>query len=76
MMTVQCSRYYSKERPVPQAYSPALSLMAVERPLCPDCQSRMVLSQVEIGARGSELLTFECLQCDRQPKSPFKMARD
>jgi transposase-like protein len=50
---------------MPQAYSP--ELMAIERPRCPECQSRMMLSRVELGPAGSDLLTFDCLECDRGP---------
>jgi hypothetical protein len=54
---------------MPQAYSPEPSLLAIERPRCPECQTRMMLTRVERGPAGSDLPTFECLKCEREAKS-------
>ena len=36
------------------------SLLPIERPRCPKCQSRMMLARIEPGPNGSDLRTFEC----------------
>ena len=40
------------------------SLLPIERPRCPKCQSRMMLARIEPGPNGSDLRTFECAKCD------------
>jgi hypothetical protein len=39
-----------------------------ERPLCPTCQSRMLLGHIKTGASGLDLRTFECATCDHVHK--------
>jgi len=51
---------------MPQAYPPNSWLMTVDRPRCPECQTRMMLAGVELGPAGSHLYVFECLNCDAE----------
>jgi hypothetical protein len=44
-------------------YSHETSRTMIERPLCPKCQIRMMLSGVELSFAGPDLRTFECPQC-------------
>jgi hypothetical protein len=41
----------------------------IERPLCPKCQIRMLLLDVELGFAGPDLRTFECPQCELDYKA-------
>jgi hypothetical protein len=50
---------------MPQAYPPNSWLMTVDRPRCPECQTRMMLARVERGPAGSHYV-FECLKCDAE----------
>ena len=43
---------------------PDPSLLPIERPRCPRCQSRMALSRIEPGSGGADLRTFECPKCE------------
>jgi hypothetical protein len=43
---------------------PEPSLIPIERPRCPKCQGRMMLTWTGQGANGSDLRTFECSQCE------------
>jgi ribosomal protein S27AE len=40
------------------------SLVSIERPRCPKCQSRMMLASIESGPNGADLRTFECPKCE------------
>ena len=41
------------------------SLLPIERPRCPKCQSgRMMLARIEPGPAHSDLRTFECPRCE------------
>jgi hypothetical protein len=44
--------------------SNALSLMALERPRCPRCHTRMNLAGIIPGPKGFDLRNFECGKCD------------
>jgi hypothetical protein len=39
------------------------SHITIERPLCPMCQIRMILTGIEFSFVGPYLRTFECPQC-------------
>jgi hypothetical protein len=41
----------------------------IERPLCPNCQIRMMLLGVELSFAGPDLRTFECPQCELDYKA-------
>jgi hypothetical protein len=47
---------------MPQALShkSVPSLWAIERPRCPNCQTRMMLARIAPGPSGFDLRTFEC----------------
>jgi len=53
---------------MPQPYPPEPSLIPIERPRCPKCQTRMMLARIEPGPAGSNLLTFECIKCEQVHK--------
>ena len=58
---------------MPEAYSrPEPSLLPIEQPRCPKCQSRMMLARVELGPNGSDLRTFECPKCEHVQKMLVK----
>jgi hypothetical protein len=40
------------------------SLWAIERPRCPNCQTRMLLARIAPGPSGFDLRTFECSKCE------------
>jgi transposase-like protein len=40
-------------------------LSTIERPRCPHCQTRTILSRIAPGPAGYELRAFECPKCDR-----------
>lgn len=42
---------------------PEPSLIPIPRPLCPACQSRMMLTHVGAGGDGRNLRIFECSKC-------------
>jgi hypothetical protein len=49
---------------MPEAYSHSSpSLLPIDRPRCPKCQGRMMLSRIEPGPAPSDFLTFECPKC-------------
>ena len=54
---------------MPQAYPPNPSLMAMERPRCPECQARTMLASVEPGPDGPNLLSFKCVKCESEAQS-------
>lgn len=44
----------------------SVSIAAIERPRCPDCQqTRMLLSKLEAGPSGFDRRSFECPKCGR-----------
>lgn len=44
-----------------EAYSRSYpSLLPIQRPRCPKCQGRMMLSRIKPGPAHSDFLTFEC----------------
>ena len=43
---------------------PEVSSIAVLRPRCPKCESRMMLASISPGPGGFDLRTFECKGCD------------
>jgi hypothetical protein len=47
---------------------PEPSLIPIERPRCPKCQGRTMLTRIEPDANGSDLRTFECSQCEHVHK--------
>ncbi|HBB97226.1 MAG TPA: hypothetical protein DC054_17755 [Blastocatellia bacterium] len=58
---------------MPEAYSrPEPSLLPIEQPRCPKCQSRMMLARIELGPNGSDLRTFECPKCEHVQKMLVK----
>jgi hypothetical protein len=46
---------------MPEAYSN--SLVPIERPRCPKCQTRMSLARIASGPKDSDVHTFECSKC-------------
>jgi len=54
-------------RVVMPEYQPVSSarISAIERPGCPNCRNRMLLSRLETGPPGFDYRTFECLRCGR-----------
>jgi hypothetical protein len=38
----------------------------IERPLCPKCQTRMMLARLTPGRSGFELQYFDCPKCDHE----------
>jgi ssDNA-binding Zn-finger/Zn-ribbon topoisomerase 1 len=69
-----------QEHHMPQAHvRPDPSLLPIERPRCPKCQGRMMLSRIEPGPGGSDLPTFECAKCGQVHKllaeDPMKSAK-
>jgi hypothetical protein len=58
---------------MPESYPrPEPSLLPIERPRCPKCQSRMMLARIEPGPNGSDLRTFECPKCELVQKMLVK----
>src|ERR1700730_14056105 len=54
---------------MPEAYSHSYpSLLPIQRPRCPKCQGRMMLSRIEPGPAHSDFLTFECPKCEHVQK--------
>jgi len=48
-----------------EAYSHSYpSMLPIQRPRCPKCQGRMMLSRIEPGPAHSDFLTFECPKCE------------
>jgi len=47
-----------------QPVSPA-HVSNIERPRCPKCRARMLLSKLEMGSSGDDYRTFECQKCGR-----------
>jgi hypothetical protein len=45
-------------------YPAAIPLLAIQRPRCPKCQTRLMLARISPGPTGFELRTFECSKCD------------
>jgi hypothetical protein len=41
----------------------------IERPLCPKCQIRMMLVDVDFSFTGPDLRTFECPKCELDYKA-------
>jgi hypothetical protein len=39
------------------------SLLAIPRPICPKCRTRMSLARVARGLNGFDRRTFQCLKC-------------
>ena len=57
--------------PDSQSSSPSSSgpsLIAIERPHCPKCQTRMSLARISPGPSGYELRIFECSKCEHVVK--------
>jgi hypothetical protein len=50
--------------PESHSYSSGPSLMAIERPRCPNCETRMDLARIMPGPKGYDLRNFECEKCD------------
>jgi hypothetical protein len=40
-------------------------ISAIERPRCPNCQNRMLLSKLAMAPSGVDYRTFECQKCGR-----------
>jgi hypothetical protein len=54
---------------MPEAYSHSYpSLLPIDRPRCPKCQGRMMLSRIEPGPADSDFLTFGCPKCEHVQK--------
>jgi hypothetical protein len=55
---------------VPESHSAShrVTVPKFERPLCPTCQSRMLLAHIKTNASGSDQRTFECATCDHVHK--------
>jgi phage FluMu protein Com len=47
-----------------QRLSPAILPVAFERPACPKCKARMMLTSIEPARPGVDLHTFECAVCN------------
>jgi predicted Zn finger-like uncharacterized protein len=45
-------------------YPAAIPLLAIQRPRCPKCRTRMMLAHISLGPTGFELRTFDCSKCD------------
>src|SRR6266699_142393 len=61
---------------MPKAYTrPEPSLLPIERPRCPKCQSRMMLARIEPSPDGSDLRTFECQKCEHVHKVLTRCSR-
>jgi len=43
--------------------------MIIQRPLCPACQTRMMLARITPGPCGFDIRTFECPACDHAHQS-------
>lgn len=41
-----------------------ISISSLERPRCPNCQTRMMLARIAPGPSGYDLRTFECAKCN------------
>jgi hypothetical protein len=66
-----------KEHHMSEAYiRPDPSLIPIERPRCPKCQGRTMLTRIEPGPDSSDLRTFECSKCEHvykvQAEDPTK----
>jgi hypothetical protein len=58
---------------MPEAYSTSSPLLTgIERPRCPKCQNRMMLSDIIVGPAGCDLPTFECPRCEHLLKVPVE----
>ena len=55
---------------MPESHSAShrVTVPKFERPLCPPCQSRMLLAHIKTNASGSDRRTFECATCDHVHK--------
>jgi hypothetical protein len=49
-------------------YPAAISLLAIQRLRCPECQTPMGLARISPGPTGFELRTFDCARCDHVEK--------
>jgi hypothetical protein len=50
---------------MPQSHTrPEPSLIPIERPRCPRCQSRMRFDSITPGPPGYDCRSFECAKCD------------
>jgi hypothetical protein len=54
---------------MPQLCFPEPSLMPIERPRCPKCQTRMRLVRIEARPAGADLRTFGCRHCKNVHKA-------
>ncbi len=48
---------------MPQVSFPEPLLMPIERPRCPNCQTRMIVVRIEAKRAGADLLTFGSRHC-------------
>ena len=55
--------------PDSQRLSSIVSLAAIERPACPECQAKMMLARIVPAFMGTDLLTFECSACNHVLKT-------
>jgi hypothetical protein len=46
------------------------TLIPILRPLCPTCQGRMMLTNIEPGRNGTDLRIFECSKCGHVYRTP------
>jgi hypothetical protein len=46
------------------SHKPVPSLWVIERPRCPNCETRMMLARIVPGPSGFDLRTFECGICE------------
>jgi hypothetical protein len=49
--------------PYSHSHSAGPSLLSIERPPCPKCNSRMHLARIMPGPAGFDLRNFECERC-------------
>jgi predicted Zn finger-like uncharacterized protein len=54
---------------VPQLSFPELLLTPIERPRCPNCQTRMMVIRIEASPAGADLRTFGCRHCKNVHKA-------
>ena len=50
---------------MPQSHTrPDPSLIPIERPRCPKCSNRMMLTSIDPASQGYDCRRFECAKCD------------
>jgi hypothetical protein len=60
----------SRWRSMEPGLSPIIPLSAIERPVCPRCQTRMMLARISLAGQ-FEQQSFECPKCDEVVTKTF-----